>query len=506
MRTLPVAAVALLGVVAHLATLQRYGIFRDELYYVACGEHLAWGYVDHPPLVGVLAWIATHLLGGSLAALRILPILCGALTALVTASLVRRLGGGVWAQCLAALCVTVAPHYLFIFHILSMNAPEVLLWTLAARVLVEALEPGARWSWVLLGATVGLGALNKHSMLLWAAGLFAGVAATSRGRRALATRWPWIGGAVAALLFAPHVVWQVQNDWPLLEFVRNAQRGKIVALSPLAFLREQIMMMNPFAAAVWITGLVWCFTRSRRRPPAVARAFGWAWLVVLVLFLAQRSKAYYLTPAYPPLVAAGAVAIAAWTGRRWRWLRVAAPAVVLAGGVVTAPLVLPVLSPERFVAYQRALGMRSSSGERHTMGDLPQHFADMHGWEEMARAVSAVFVRLPPEERATARVYGQNYGEAGAIDYFRRRYDLPPAISGHNAYWTWGPGDPPTPGPILVIGGDPEDHAQSFARVEAAGHHDAAHAMPYERDLTIWLCRDLKRPANELWPAARHYD
>src|SRR5262245_9650056 len=321
---MPVAAVALLGTLAHVFTLQRYGVFRDELYYVACGEHLAWGYVDHPPLVGLLGWIATHVLGGSLIALRIVPLVCYILTVFVTASFVRRLGGGAWAQCVAALCVTIAPHFLFVFHILSMNAPEILLWTLAARVLVDCLEPGARWRWVVFGLVVGVGALNKHSMIFWAASLGAGLLLTP-ARRVLATRWPWIGVAVAMAVFAPHVIWQFQHGWPLLEFVRNAQQHKIAAISPLDFLRQQMLMMNRFAAPVWIIGLVWCFTRGSARPPAVARIFVWAWLAVLVLFLVQRSKAYYLTPAYPVLFAAGAIAIAAWTERRRRWLRVALP-------------------------------------------------------------------------------------------------------------------------------------------------------------------------------------
>lgn len=498
------ALVAAVGALAHLATITRYGIFRDELYYVACGRHLAWGYVDHPPLVGVLGWFATQVLGGSIVALRLVPILCGVLTVYVTASLVRRLGGGTWAQVAAGACVTIAPHYLFTFHILSMNAPEILLWTLAARLLIEAVESPRRSIWLALGAVVGIGALNKHSMLFWAIGLLAGVLATPY-RRVLASRGPWIGISVAAALFLPHVVWQIRNDWPVIEFVRNAQEHKIVALTPVQFLAEQFGMMHVLAAPVWVAGLVFCFLRARGRSPSPAGIFGWAWLVVLAIFLLQRSKAYYLTPAYPPLLAAGAVVIEHWRGRVAHAVHIAALPVWAAGGIALAPLVLPILAPEQFVRYQAALGRTPSSGERHEMGDLPQHFADMHGWEDMARAVSAAYQALPPAERAGARFYGQNYGEAGAVDYYRRRYPLPPAISGHNAYWTWGPGGEPV-GTVLILGGDRADHESVFRRVEAAGRHDAAHAMPYERNLTIWLCREIQVPLADAWAGSRHYN
>ena len=499
-----VTAIAALGALAHVVTITRYGIFRDELYYVACGRHLAWGYVDHPPLVGVLAWIATELFGGSLPALRVIPIACGVATVLVTASLVRRLGGGVWAQAAAALCITIAPHYLFAFHILSMNAPEILLWALAARLTVEALEPGARWPWIALGAVVGVGLLTKHSMAFWALGLFAGIVVTP-ARVVLRTRWPWLGAALAATLFVPHVVWQMRHGWPVLEFVRNAQTGKIVPLSPFEFLGAQVEMLHPLAAPVWIVGLVWGLARLRRPSPVAAAVFACAWCVVLVLFVAQRSKAYYLTPAYPALFATGAVAIERWRSAVARPLRIAAPVVWLAGGLVTAPFVLPILAPEQFVRYRDALGVESSASERHEMGELPQHFADMHGWEEMARTVAEAYAALPAAERDGARFYGQNYGEAGAIDWFRGRYDLPPAISGHNNYWLWGPGAPSS-GPVFILGGELEDHQRVFARVDSIGFHDAAYAMPYERRLTLWAGRAMRVDIADAWARSRHFN
>jgi 4-amino-4-deoxy-L-arabinose transferase-like glycosyltransferase len=251
---------ALLHLAVILAGIGSYGYFRDELYYVACGERLAWGYVDHPPLVALVARLATELFGTSPLALRILPILAGSGVVLMTGLLARELGGGRFAQGLAALCVVIAPAYLFTFHILSMNAFDVLLWALGAWVLariMRLLRTGDRRLWLAFGLIAGLGLLNKWSFLFFGFGVFAGLLLTP-ARRQLLTPWPWLGGALAGLLALPHVLWQIAHGWPTLEFIANATADKNVALAPGAFLAEQVMQVHPLTLPVWLGGLVFC--------------------------------------------------------------------------------------------------------------------------------------------------------------------------------------------------------------------------------------------------------
>jgi 4-amino-4-deoxy-L-arabinose transferase-like glycosyltransferase len=490
-----VGLIALVYSALHLAVIGRYGWFRDEFYYIACGEHLDWGYVDHPPFIALIARLTRALFGESILAARLPSVLAGAAVILLAGRLAREMGGGRFAQALAALCVVVGPVYLFTFHILSMNSFDVLFWTLGAFVVVRILNTENPKLWLLFGLVCGLGLENKHSLLFFGFGVFAGLLLTPE-RRHFRQPWIWIGGALAVLLFLPHVIWQVQHGWPTAEFIHNATANKNVALSPLAFFAEQIKQMHPLTFPVWLAGLVWLFRSSRYR------VLAWVYVAAFLVLITQASKAYYLAPVYPPLFAAGAVAFEAWIRRPV--LRAALAVLILAGGAATAPLTLPVLSEEGFVRYAQALGIPLSAAERHDLGVLPQHYADMHGWEEMVAEVARVYNTLPPEDKAKAGIYAQNYGEAGAVDLLGRKYGLPKAMSGHNNYFFWGPQG--TGEVLIIIGGDPEDHRQTFQDVRQAGEIRCGYCMPYENNQPVWIARGLKAPVAEIWPMTKHYD
>jgi len=259
--------------------------------------------------------------------------------------------------------------------------------------------------------------------------------------------------------------------------------------------------MNPVLLPLWAGGLGFLLLARVARP---FRALGWAWPAILLVMLVQNAKPYYLAPAYPVLLAAGAVLaerIAA--GRRWPLAAVAA--VVALSGAALAPLAKPLLAEDDYVAWSRALGVAPSTDERKELGRLPQFFADMHGWRGLAASVSEVYRRLPEEDRRRACVFAQNYGEAGAIDYFRGTFDLPPAVSGHNSYWLWGPGAC-TGEVLIVIGGRREDHERGLEDVREAGRHDCRDCMPYEDDLTLYVARGLRAPIGEVWPRVKHFD
>jgi len=489
-------ALVIMKLVLHAFAAPHYGYFRDELYYLASTEHLAWGYVEHPPLSIALLAVWRAISGDSLPALRALPALAGAGQMLLAAVFTRRLGGGAFAAILAATCVLAAPVYLGTQHVYSMNAFDQLFWVLIAFLLDRALERGTTQRWLALGIVLGLALLNKLSVAWILAGLGVGLVFTPH-RRVLGTRGPWIAAGVAAAFILPHVVWQMRTGWPLFEFMENAARNKMVRTSPLAFLGDQVLDMLPFTAPIWIAGLIACL----RRPGW--RHWGIAYLVVLALLLARgTSRSGYLVPAYPMLLAPGAVVVARFV--RWRSLRAGMIALLLVGMIALMPFALPLWPPETFARYARALGIEPQTEERAAVGILPQHYADQFGWQELAQTVARVYHTLPKEEQAHCVIYGQNYGEAGAIDVLGRKLGLPPAISGHNSYWLWGPGDAQAD-VVIVIGGDRDDNAAVFESLEAVTVHECRYCRPFESGLTIYVGRKMRRPITELWPQLKEY-
>ncbi len=494
---LPALAVAAL----HVATAPGYGIFRDELYYLACADHLAWGYVDQPPLSILVLASVRALLGDSLLAIRLVPALAAGGAALLAASTARALGGSAFAQRLAAVATAATPIAMALCGFYSMNALDLVFWTGAFRILAAILAGGSPRLWLAFGAVAGIGLQNKISVLFLGFGVVAGLVAARRWDP-FRSRWIWLGGALAAALFLPNLLWQAAHGWPTLEFMENARRYKMSGADPVGFLGDLLLFGNPLALPVWGGGILWLLVRPEARP---FRPLGWASVAILVVMIATGAKPYYFTPALPLACAAGGAAWERWTDRRGRIsYRAMALAVVLIGAAFVAPFAKPLLPVETFVRYARAVGILPSAGERHELGRLPQHFADMHGWKELAEAVARVRDSLPPEERDRVCVAGQNYGEAGAIDFFGPALGLPKAIAGHNSYWHWGPGDCADK-VWIVIGDDRETLESLFSSVELGGTFDCDLCMPYEDDKPLWVCRGLRGSLEELWPKAKRF-
>ncbi len=489
---------------AHLPGLWRYGYFRDELYFLDCGRHLAFGYVDHAPLVGLYAKVAL-LLGGSLPALRVLPLLAGVGTVVLTILIARELGGGRFAQALAGLAILIAPVHLMLASILSMNAFEPLFWMGAILVMIRIIRSGDSRLWLVFGLLVGLGLENKHSTVFFGLAVAAAVVLTPL-RRELAKPWIWLGAAVALALFLPNLVWQWQHHFPTLEDLRNVRAsGKNVELGPLAFMAEQVLMMHPMTVPIWIAGLWSLLAGEGRR----FRALGWVYLVLLVTMMALHGKDYYLAPAYPMLLAAGGVAferVFARISRPFRRAAVQAAALVLlaAAGAATAPMALPLLEPEAFVAYQKALGVSPQKTEVAHVGPLPQLWGDQFGWPELVTDVARVYRSLSPEERARAAIYASNYGEAGAINLFGPAMGLPAAVCAHQTHSFWGPpdGDPDV---IIWLQWRREWLEGLCGSIEKAGEHRHPWGMA-EENRPIWVCRDPVQPLHDLWPRLKHWN
>lgn len=483
----------------HILTNGRMGIFRDEYYYLACAARPAWGYVDQPPFsIWVLSvWKAVF--GDSIHSIRILPALCGSGLIILAGAASAGLGGGRWAQFFAALGTAIGGVGLVICGSYSMNCFDILYWLGAYYLVIRIIRTGGESGWIGLGFVLGLGLFNKIGLLVFGLAFVLGLLST-RQRRFFADRRLYLTGAVAVLFLVPYVLWNAANDWATIEFMKNATASKISAFTPLAFLEENVLEANPVTLPLWLGGLLWLLlARRARRYRMVAVIF----VATFIILVVQRSKPYYFASSFPVLMAAGGVAWEQWTGwRRVRWLRWLMTVILIAGGVLILPMAVPLLSPERTVAYGKRMGIIPAAQEVGHTSELPQYFADRLGWEELARTVSAIYSNLPEEERGTCVVWGRNYGHAGSLEYWTRRYDLPPVLCSHNNYWIWGP--PADAGKVvIVVRGSREDLEHLFRSVEEAGVVETPYAI--EDRMIIWVCRDLRWPIGEIWDSFKAY-
>ena len=323
-------------------------------------------------------------------------------------------------------------------------------------------------------------------------------------RRWLATPWPWLAGAIAFALFAPHLLWQIQHDWPTAEFMQNATTRKMVEKSPLEFAASQLLALHPVLAPLWIAGLVHLLLAPGG---GRHRILAWIWLTVFGLLAASgTARTNYLAPAYPPLLAAGAVACERLSrAPRWRWLPPAAAAVFALAGAASAPLAIPLLPPARFVAYQEALGVSAPREQVDELGDLPLHFALRFGWPELLGALAEAHAGLSPAEREQAVVLGSWFGDTGAVNRLGAEAGLPPAISGLNNYWLWGPGA--ASGEVLLALSPGDEQLRGwYEEVERVAEVDCVWCMPDVARLAVYVCRRPRRPLAEWWPELKRFE
>lgn len=480
-----------------------YGIFRDELYYLACADHLAAGYVDQPPLSIFILKISTLIFGDSLFAIRIVPAFCGALTIFITGLITIKLGGKWFAQLLSSVCsltlITIGMNSQF-----SMNSIDVLSWTLVMYLVLRIIQEENKSLWIILGITLGLGLLNKIGVLFLGCGVFIGLIVTPQ-RKWLATVWPYVAGVIALIIFSPYIIWNIQNDFAHLEFIKSASEGKYSGLDAGKFIGEQFLMNNPLASVVWVAGLIALLFHKN---PKQYRWLAFLYIGPFVIFIVNgTSKAEYLAAGYAILWAAGSVWWESITDRKLGKLIVRPVMVFLifALTVMFIPIVTPILPVEKYIQYAKAVGEEPSSSESKQLAALPQHFADMFGWEDKARDVAKVFNTLSEEDKKRCAIFGTNYGDCGAIDYYGKAYGLPKAIGNHNNYWIWGTGHYDG-GVLIIMGGDFEDHVGNFESTQEVGISDCQYCMPYEDNMKIFLCRGLKADIQKVWPEEKHFD
>jgi hypothetical protein len=482
-----------------------YGIFRDEMYYLVCGRNLAWGFVDQAPMVAVQARLAETLFGfHNLALLRLFSALAGAVKILLTGLIAWSFGGKTMAQTLAMTGVLIAPVYLGIDGYLSMNAFEPVFWMgcmLAVILIARGASP--HW-WVVFGILGGLGLLNKPSMTFFLVAVLLGLLLTPQ-HRMLWNRWTLVAVVLIVLLPSPYLLWQIHHHWPTLEWLQNVNHShKNVKLGPLAFVMQQILMLNPLNVFLLLPGLLWLFASSRARP---FRWIGMAYLLLLAAMIHLYAKDYYVAPIYPVLFAAGSVAwqTAFSHSHKTAWLLPAWSVTLLICGAITLPMAIPVLPPSIWISYTRAMHLTSGNTETAATGPLPQFFADRFGWRQMAAKIAGVYYSLPAGERSRVAIFCSNYGEAGAVDIYGPPYRLPRAISGHQNYFFWGPRGYTGQVMIVIDSSDSYERlAKEFQSVQVAARTYEPFAMPYE-NRTIFLCRGLRWPLAKVWPKTKNW-
>ncbi|MFN8060432.1 MAG: glycosyltransferase family 39 protein [Vicinamibacterales bacterium] len=486
----------------HLLTWRGYGWFRDELYYVVCARHLAWGYVDHPPFSIALLRAVMNVTGTSLFAMRAVAALCSAAAVLSTGALAGELGGNRAARVVAMTAALAAPLNLAIGFFYSMNVIDLVVWPLAMLLVLRAARRERRADWAIAGLVLGIGLLNKISVLWLGGGLAVGLLMTP-ARRTLRTPGPWVAGAVAGLIFAPHVLWQIRHDWPTLEFIRHAGGEKMQSRSVLTFTRDALGDEGIVVALLGLSGLA---TAWWRQVDARARVVAWAWVAVFALLAMNKtSRTEYLAPAWCWLFALAGVAIERFSeGRSATW-RVAPVGVTAAFGAVALPLALPVLTTDTYVRVAARLGATASTEEKNEVGRLPQFFADMNGWESIVGSLEAAWRQLPADRQPHAVIFGTNYGESAAVDVLGGARGMPAASGSHNNYFLWGPPDESVDA-VVVMSSNPARWRAAFEHTTLAGETDCGDCMPYENHRPIYIAWGRKVPWRDAWPGLKHFD
>lgn len=499
------ALLAGIAALLHALPLANYGYLGDELYFIECSKHLAWGYADQPPLVALCALLSAPF-GYSLFVLRLFPALAAVGTVWLSTRLVREWGGGTFAALLAGSATMLVPAYLLLGNTLTTTSFEPFSWTLLIYLLVRLIDSRDERYWAGIAATFTFGMYGKYAMFLLAAAVFVGLLATPQ-RSLLRSRWFFASFAVAATLIAPNAWWQASHGFPFFgvlhgDFVhRHAFSSgvmleyKDIGLNAAAFLAEQALYTAPLCVPVWIAGLIFVARNAK------LRWLGVAYALLLIVSIALAAKGYYIIGIYASLIAAGSVALERIL--RTFPLRSAAFAVFLIGTVPLLPISLAILPIGTFINYTQMLGLTGRDGTQPKL--VQPLYAEEFGWQSLTQSVAAVYNGLPPKQRARTGIFADTYEEAGALAFFGPRYGLPPVIGSHNNFYLWGPG--PYDGSSLIVVGATQ--AETVRKLFRHMHLIATATSPYKWVLQgpdpIYLCTDPIAPLPVIWPQLGWY-
>ena len=472
-------------------TITSYGLHRDEYLYLAEGDHLDWGYMEVPPMIAMIGKIARLLMGDTIFAARFFPALIGAVTILLIGIMVRDMGGKKWAQFIAGFGFLVSPVFLGSNNLFQPVSFNQFCWFLTAFLMVKLIRYQQPKLWYWLGVVAGLGFLTKYSIVFFLVALVGGLLLTPH-RKWLGTKYPWLGLAIALAIASPNLWWQYTHGFPVWRHMEELATTQLVNVSTATFLIPQFL--DHFATTlIWFSGLVFLFSANKLKK---YRILGWTYLLVLFLLWAMSGKDYYTFGAYSMLFAAGGIALEAWWGKKALLLL----PVVLVLNLFAIPFALPILPIEMMKAY--GVHLRDNYGmegplrwEDGIVRDLRQDYADMHGWEEIPIKVAKLYHSFTPEEKEKCLLYAGHYGQAGVLNFYRKKYNLPETYSFNASFVAWLKEDMDIERQIQVDD-TPQTTSESFKTIELIDSIES----PYARDPgLIYLKTQPKMELKEVW-------
>ncbi|MBN9299354.1 MAG: glycosyltransferase family 39 protein [Filimonas sp.] len=467
---------------------------RDEFLYLAEARHLAWGYMEAPPLLSVLAWL-TNLLGGAMWAIKLWPSLAGALTYILVGRLILHLGGR-WFALVLAWMPFVAGAWLRMYFLFQPNFLDMFWWTAMAYGLIRFQQTEKIRYLYLAGISFGLGMLSKYTMVFYAAGLLSGIL-LSWDKKILTNRHFYFALGLGLLLFLPNLVWQIVHGFPVVYHMKALHDGQLQYLSPWAFLGDQLLY-NVATLFTWITGLIWVMRTKQYR------FIAWAFFITLALLVLGHGKSYYSQGAYPVLFAFGAVRLQAWTNKWWKISMLAFSTLI---GIRLVPLMLPFRPPASLAGYYTRHPLAQKIGvlrwEDQQDHSLPQDFADMLSWKEMTRKVSRAYESLDSTEKASTLLFCDNYGQAGAVNYYGPEYHLPSAYSDNASFLYWMPQDYDRFNVLLLVTDDQQEMQHKFIQEFKVAQLVDSITNPYAREKGSLIIL-LKGPSDAFRDAFKH--
>ena len=483
----------------HMIYAPGYGLFFDELYTMALSRHLAFGYVDLPPLVPALLALSRAVLGETPLAMHIVPALAGAGTLVFVCLIAKEFGGKSFAVALSALAFIVVPLWLMFESFFGYDSLDQLVLAGFLYTLVRFLRNGNRKLWILLGLIAGIACLTKMTILFLGPGFLAALL-ISKYRKDLVTPWPWLGAALCLILVSPYLFWENANHWPTLEYWLNYGTLRVYKASIPQYSLNILAFMNPLLLPLWVAGLYRIF----RRLNGVKYGFlGLLFLFTLALMFYLHASVRMLCELFVPLIAAGAVFVEEiLTGARWKiGVRALPVAYLLAAGVFVLPTSLPILPIETVYNLPRGMKYWYQSIREFNGGNsyAPLILTGRLGWDGLVRDVAGVYDRLPPADRAVAGIYTDGYYTASAIDMYGPQYGLPHAVSGSLTYYLWGPG---YSWDVMVI-------VTGRTNILSVFFDECAQRAVSESDTTgnfyIYVCKKPRLPANVIWSSQKNY-
>lgn len=493
--------ISILDLAIHLRIANNYGYFRDELYYIVAGHHLAFGYVDFPPVIAVLAAFLNVVAGDSLFSIHVVPALAGSAIVVLSSMMAKELGGGRRAQVLAAVAAMFSASFA-VSSIFSMDVLDMLWWSVLSLLLIKIIKAENKDPrlWVIFGLFAGIGLMTKLTIAFFLVSLLIALVVSAK-RSYLKSRWVLLGASLSLVILSPYILWNYLNNWATVDFFLH--HGGLNGSGPFSFLGYQTLIAGVLGIPLVFLGLYYFF---RTRSGLPYRVFGFAFLILVLVFTLTNAKPYFLMGAYPVIFAAGSIVVEGVSKNRKRiiWPTYLTGLIII--GVALAPVYAPLLPPQTYVNYYGSLtGAANGASAQQNAGSFPQYLGDRFGWNTMTASVAQVYDSLNTSEKAQACIFTLNYGEASALTILGKVYGLPPVISGHNNYYIWGPGS--CSGQVLILVGYTPNEVQSdFARVVVAGNITCTYCMTSEDNLPILVATSPNQTLQSAWPSLKHYN